>query len=114
MKKTIKPKWGWYQVLSQKRKKNHKVKYLYIEPNKSLSNQRHFKRSEHWFVLEGELHINLVINEIEMAVDLKKGESLDIPLQCWHHAQNLTNKPCLILEIQHGEECIEEDIERKV
>jgi mannose-6-phosphate isomerase len=113
MEKIIKPKWGWYQVLSKKRKKNHKVKYLYIEPNKSLSNQRHFKRSEHWFVLEGELYLDLVINDIAMSVTLEKGDALDIPVGSWHHPKNLTDKPCLILEIQHGEECIEEDIERK-
>ena len=68
MEKVIKPKWGWYKVLSKKRTKDHKVKYLHIEPNKSLSNQRHFKRSEHWFVLEGELYLDLVLNDIAMSV----------------------------------------------
>jgi len=112
--KIIKPLWGWYKVISKKRTKGHKVKYLYIESNKSLSNQKHFKRSEHWFVLEGSLHLDLVVNEVEMSVDMEKGDSIDIPVGSWHHPQNRTDKPCLILEIQHGEECEEEDIERKV
>ena len=60
--KIIKPLWGWYKVISKKRTKGHKVKYLYIEPNKSLSNQKHSKRSEHWFILEGSLHLDLVVN----------------------------------------------------
>ena len=58
--------------------------------------------------------MNLVINDIAMSVTLEKGDSLDIPVGSWHHPQNRTDEPCLILEIQHGEECIEEDIERKV
>jgi len=49
-----------------------------------------------------------------MAVDMEKGDSIDIPVGSWHHPQNRTDKPCLIVEIQHGEECEEEDIERKV
>ena len=76
MSKVIKPKWGWYQVLSKKRKKNHKVKYLYIELNKSLSKPKHFKRSAYWFVLEGELYLDLVINDIAMSVTLEKGDCL--------------------------------------
>ena len=115
MKKVIKPLWGWYKVLSKNRTKRHKVKYLYIEPNKSLSNQRHFKRSEHWFILEGQLNIDLVTPQgIEMSVDLDTGDSLDIPVGTWHKPNNRTDKHCLVLEIQTGEECIEEDIERKV
>ena len=38
--------------------KDYKIKTLHIEPGKSLSDQRHFKRNEHWFVLEGELSLN--------------------------------------------------------
>ena len=94
MEKVIKPKWGWYKVLSKKRTKDHKVKYLYIEPNKSLSNQRHFKRSEHWFVLEGNLRLDLIINNVAMTVDMEKGDSIDIPVESWHHPQSLTDKPC--------------------
>ena len=38
--------WGWYRVLDEK--PGYKVKELVINPNSSLSMQRHFKRSEHW------------------------------------------------------------------
>ena len=43
--------WGWYRVLDDK--PGYKVKELVINPKSSLSMQRHFKRSEHWYVLKG-------------------------------------------------------------
>ena len=115
MRKIIKPLWGWYKVLSKPRTKNHKVKYLHIKANKSLSNQRHLKRSEHWFILEGELNIDIVTTEgVGMSVHLETGDSFDIPVGTWHRPYNMNNSHCLVLEIQTGEECIEKDIERKV
>ncbi len=103
MGKIIKPLWGWYEVLSEQ--PGHKIKYLHIEPGKCLSMQRHFKRSEHWFILEGELMVD--------GKTLKKNDYIDIPVEKWHRPYNISNRPCLVLEIQFGEECIEEDIERK-
>ena len=47
--------WGWYRVLDEK--PGYKVKELVINPNSSLSMQRHFKRSEHWYVLKGTCNI---------------------------------------------------------
>jgi hypothetical protein len=38
--------------------RDYKIKTLHIKPGKSLSDQRHFKRNEHWFILEGELSLN--------------------------------------------------------
>ena len=38
-------------------KPGYKVKELVINPNSSLSMQRHFKRSEHWYVLKGTCNI---------------------------------------------------------
>ena len=50
--------WGWYRVLDEK--PGYKVKELVINPNSSLSMQRHFKRSEHWYVLKGTCNICLL------------------------------------------------------
>ena len=103
MGKITETRWGSYNVLFER--SGCKIKTLHINPGKSLSDQRHFKRSEHWFILEGEL---LVGGKI-----LQKNDHLDIPVETWHHPYNISDKPCLVLEIQFGEECIEEDIERK-
>jgi mannose-6-phosphate isomerase-like protein (cupin superfamily) len=36
-----------------------------------------------------------------------------ISVNDWHQLSNETNEPLKILEIQYGEKCVEEDIERK-
>ena len=45
--------WGKYRDLDQNG--HWKVKELTIEPGRSLSDQRHFYRSEHWHVVDGDL-----------------------------------------------------------
>ena len=45
--------WGYWRVLDHKPEKGYKVKELVIYPGKRLSDQKHFKRSEQWIVLEG-------------------------------------------------------------
>jgi hypothetical protein len=39
--------------------------------------------------------------------------SIKIPKNEWHQLTNPFDTPCKIVEIQYGEQCIEEDIERK-
>ena len=36
----------------------------------------------------------------------------DVGRKVWHQGSNIEDTPCHILEVQHGDECIEEDIER--
>jgi mannose-6-phosphate isomerase-like protein (cupin superfamily) len=38
-------------------------------------------------------------------MDILKGE--------WHQLTNPFDIPCIIIEIQYGDKCVEEDIERK-
>jgi mannose-1-phosphate guanylyltransferase/mannose-1-phosphate guanylyltransferase/mannose-6-phosphate isomerase len=99
--------WGYYRVLHEA--PGMKVKELTVEPGKSLSMQRHFKRSEYWVVEEG----NCVVNQEGGTVSLSTHETIDIPLNSWHQLTNPFDVPCRIVEIQYGEDCIEEDIERK-
>ena len=99
--------WGHYRVLHEA--PGMKVKELTVNPGKSLSMQRHFKRSEYWVVEEG---ICNVAGE-EGIVSLATHETIDIPVNSWHQLINPSDKPCRIVEIQYGEDCQEEDIERK-
>lgn len=104
--------WGWYRVLDNQI--GYKVKELVIEPGKSLSDQRHFKRSEHWYALKGECTLKTEYNGVETIVkltELSHGYSIDC--RVWHRASNNTDQLCHILEVQYGEACIEEDIERR-
>jgi cytidyltransferase-like protein len=104
--------WGWYRVLDDQ--KGYKVKELIIEPGKGLSMQRHFLRSEHWYVLKGECRLKTEYNSIGDTRTLTELTNGYIIAQgVWHQATNLTDKPCHILEVQYGERCIEEDIERR-
>jgi hypothetical protein len=108
--KTIRP-WGWYRVLDDK--PNYKVKELVIEPGKQLSMQRHFKRSEHWYVLKGKCDIVTEFRGSIIKVIKNTNEEYVIEQSIWHQGQNNYDELCHILEVQYGSECVESDIERR-
>ena len=91
-----------------------KVKELIIEPKKGMSLQKHFKRSEIWLVSEGKcmIHYSKESPEKVEGILLTKHESIHIDLGDWHQITNPFNEICKIIEIQYGEETLEEDIER--
>lgn len=99
--------WGYYRVLHEA--PGMKVKELTVNPGKSLSMQRHFKRSEYWVVEEG----NCNVAGEDSTIALATHETIDIPVNSWHQLINPFDKPCRIVEIQYGKDCQEEDIERK-
>ena len=111
--KTVR-EWGWYRILDDKPEKGYKVKELVIQPGKSLSNQRHNLRSEHWYVLDGECYM---ITEQDGSINQQylheKTTGFAIEAGIWHKAENNSDRPCHILEVQYGSKCIEEDIERR-
>lgn len=107
----VKRDWGWYRVLQDRN--GYKIKELVINPNSSLSMQRHFKRAEHWYVLKGMCHLKVDTGEDIQEHELTANKSFTIKKEQWHQGQNKLTAYCHILEIQHGEECIEEDIERR-
>ena len=104
--KTLRP-WGYYRVLHDVA--GMKIKELTVDPGKSLSMQKHFKRSEMWCVSEGRCVVNFGDGEQERELH----EFQHIPVGNWHQLTNPFDKPCKIVEIQYGQNCIEEDIERK-
>lgn len=106
--------WGYYRVLHECGIQT-KVKELTVEPGKSLSMQKHFRRSELWFVSEGvaTLYTLDYNNEVVKEGRYVQFKTIHIPTGRWHQLANETNKPLKIIEIQYGNECIEEDIERK-
>lgn len=100
--KTIRS-WGYYRILHDVA--GTKVKELTIEPGKSLSMQRHFSRSEYWHVSEGKCVVNNTV--------LLRHDNYAIPSEEWHQLSNPYDRPCQIVEIQYGDICAEDDIERK-
>ena len=110
--KTIR-NWGWYRVLDDKA--GYKVKELVIEPGKSLSMQRHQDRSEHWYILKGTCTMNTinVSSDYEEYGKFKEHQTIRINKRQWHQGCNETKEPCHILEVQYGDRCVEDDIERR-
>jgi cytidyltransferase-like protein len=106
--------WGEFSDLFQD--SAVKVKELVIEPGKGISYQRHFKRSEIWFVSKGSCIVKHGIdtdNPESFAVKtLNTDEVIRIGVGDWHQVYNKESEPCHIVEIQYGEETTEDDIER--
>jgi len=105
--------WGYWRVLDNKPDKGYKVKELVIYPNKSLSDQKHFKRSEQWIVLDGVVKMETEWQGRQSIKHLTPKEpAYNIGIEVWHKASNPNSKNAHILEIQWGD-CYEEDIERR-
>jgi len=107
--------WGYWRVLDDKQPRiGQKVKELVIYPGKSLSDQRHNYRSELWYVLEGEIQIDLEFPDGNWQVQmLTPNTDFLIRPNWWHKTTNTGNVPAHIVEIQFGEQCSESDIERR-
>ena len=106
--------WGYYRVLHEPNS-HVKLKELTVEPGKFLSMQRHNDRAEFWFVSEGVASVYTLNSstDAEMIGMFKEHQHIWIPSNSWHQLCNETDKPLKIVEIQYGENCVEEDIERK-
>jgi len=106
--------WGYYRVLHEQGSEV-KLKELTIDPGKCLSMQRHKDRAEHWFVAEGTATVYSLnrSTDVELKGVYNKFDSLHIGKTEWHQLCNETDDPLKIIEIQYGDNCIEDDIERK-
>jgi cytidyltransferase-like protein len=104
--KTERP-WGYYRVLHEV--PGMKVKELTVNPGQSLSMQRHWLRSEYWIVQDGVA----VVNHDSGSIRLHKYQEYHVPILNWHQLSNPSTVPLKLVEIQYGEQCVEEDIERR-
>jgi len=110
--KTERP-WGYYRVLHDVA--GMKVKELTINPGQQLSMQRHQHRAEYWIVSHGACVVNSMMPQGYALPPtlLKEHLEFKVPVGEWHQLANPYEVPCKIVEIQYGEACDEEDIERK-
>jgi mannose-6-phosphate isomerase-like protein (cupin superfamily) len=98
--------WGWYLVIDQGDR--YKVKSIEVNPNASLSLQKHLHRAEHWVVVEGTAQV-----EVDGKITIiKENESTYIPLGSKHRLSNPGKIPLRIIEVQSGSYLEEDDIER--
>ena len=91
-----------------------KVKELIVKPGHGMSFQRHFKRNEIWLVSKGACIVNFSKEDPDQKenIQLNKFDHYFVPVGAWHQITNPFDDFCHLIEIQYGEECIEEDIER--
>lgn len=107
--------WGYYRVLHEVGT-NTKLKELTVSPKTCLSMQRHAQRAEFWFVAEGEATVYTLDNKTtdqEVKCELKVHENTFIASNEWHQLCNETDQPLKLIEIQYGQNCVEEDIQRQ-
>jgi len=109
--KTERP-WGYYRVLHEV--PGLKVKELTVESGESLSMQKHSKRNEYWIVSSGSCIVKSMLQNgyALPAKILEVHDDYHIETEQWHQLTNPFAQPCKIVEIQYGENCVEEDIER--
>jgi glycosyltransferase involved in cell wall biosynthesis/quercetin dioxygenase-like cupin family protein len=98
--------WGYYEILVDS--PNYKVKKISVYPGQRLSYQRHRRRNEHWFIVEGKA----VVTKDGIDHVLRKGEYIDIPRGAWHRIKNEGAENLTFIEIQTGDYFGEDDIER--
>jgi D-beta-D-heptose 7-phosphate kinase/D-beta-D-heptose 1-phosphate adenosyltransferase len=107
--------WGYYRVLHENGEQV-KVKELTVDPGKSLSMQKHKDRAEIWFIAEGTAtlyDIDERTTDVELRATYKQFQTLFISRDQWHQLANESTEPLKIIEVQYGDRCVEEDIERK-
>lgn len=101
--------WGSYKVLDynvNKENQNSLTKHLIIYPNKYISYQKHQHRSELWTVVEGTGIV--VLNGKSKKVS--RGDFIYIKPNDFHAIKAFSELH--IIEVQIGDELVEEDIER--
>ena len=107
--------WGHYRVLHEVGP-HTKLKELTVMPGQRLSMQRHDQRAEFWFVAEGEATVYTIDDastDQEIKCELTVHEHTFIKTNEWHQLCNETDQPLKLIEIQYGDRCVEEDIERQ-
>ncbi len=104
--------WGSFYNLFEE--EQVKVKELIVAPGKGMSFQKHFKRSEIWMVSKGSCIVNYSKEDPDKkeSVKLNKFDHYLVPVGEWHQITNPFQEACHLIEIQYGEECVEDDIER--
>ena len=98
--------WGTYKTIELG--DGFQVKIITVNPGGRLSLQKHFKRSEHWTVVQGEPSITVG----DSVKSYNANDAVYIPVETAHRMENATDNPAAIIEVQIGSYLGEDDIER--
>ena len=83
-------------------------KKITINPKSNISKQFHNVKSENWFIIKDRREVFKNDNIIK----IKKGESFDMPMKCFHYIENITINTLTFVEIQMGTYFGEDDFIR--
>ena len=97
--------WGFYENIFEEH--SYKLKRLVVRPHQRLSLQYHYKRCEHWVVVQG--HGKIILGEDTLHA--YPGKYFYIPTKVNHRIM-ASEEGLTIIEVQVGDECTEEDIVR--
>lgn len=98
--------WGHYVMLEEG--DTYNIKRIEVLPNRRLSLQKHFHRSEHWIVVSG----TAVVQQLDQEITLRANESAYIPIGNLHRLSNPGKIPLVLIEVQIGDYLGEDDIVR--
>jgi mannose-6-phosphate isomerase len=105
MTKETRP-WGYYEILYTEN--GMQIKRLVVRSGKRLSLQSHEKRSEHWYIKQGqalaEIEGNTYTLDVGHSITILKGEK--------HRVSAAGNDNLELIEIQEGTYLGEDDIVR--
>ena len=104
--KVVHRPWGFYQGVHEG--PGFQVKRITVKPGGRLSLQKHFKRSEHWTVVDGKALVTVG----EKTFELSANEGVYIPLEEVHRLENKSDRPMTLIEVQCGSYLGEDDIVR--
>lgn len=100
--------WGFFQDLSHTPKWH--LKTIHVREGAILSLQKHQKREERWFVVEGAIVAERWIGDYKDESIVKVGEQYTIPVKC-KHRMSAYKGDAVVIEISLGE-FDENDIKR--
>ena len=98
--------WGYYQGVDIGAR--YQGKRIVVNPNATLSLQKHFHRAEHWIVVRGTAEI--IVGAETRTVH--ENESVYIPIGSLHRLANPGKIPLELIEVQVGSYLAEDDIVR--
>ena len=98
--------WGSWHVLDEG--EGFKVKRIEVLPHSRLSYQTHAHRSEHWVVVTGTAS-SIIDGETIVS---GPGGYVDVAVGVPHRIVNDADEPLIIIEVQRGDYCGEDDIVR--
>ena len=98
--------WGAFFVLSDE--KDFKIKKIEVNPSKRLSYQFHNKRSELWYILNGQG----IVTINDKKTEVNKGSVIKIKKLEKHRIENNGYKILTFIEVQTGSYFGEDDIVR--